>query len=104
MFLKLKSLYYFVRADHLRFLVVCSSLIFLLIGTLYVAIYNPTGDEPHYLIISEALVKYHSFGSLQQMYLARGPEVYFDAVKYHHIIKNWSGWWIPGHSPGGPVL
>ncbi len=97
----LKALYRSIRANHIRSLLVISTLLLLIAGTLYVAIYNPTGDEPHYLILSESLVKYHSFDASQ---IYRDLGVYNDVIKSHHIIKNVYGWWMPGHSPGGPIL
>src|SRR6202022_766598 len=56
-----KSLCLFVQRYHFILLVVTCSLLFGITSLYYITrpIY-PTGDEPHYLIISQTLIKYHS--------------------------------------------
>lgn len=64
---------------------------------------HPAGDEPHYLIISQTLVKYHSLDVMQDYrngdYLAFYP-VHIDP----HVAQSANGKLIPVHGIGGPIL
>lgn len=63
----------------------------------------PAGDEPHYLIISQAL---RSYGSLdvQQVYDHRDYWSYYPMVIEPHVSPGPDGTSLPLHSIGGPLL
>ncbi|HEY4035365.1 MAG TPA: hypothetical protein VGL94_15515 [Ktedonobacteraceae bacterium] len=99
----IKSLYLFVRADHLRSLIAICTLTYLLVSTLYVAIgYWPSGDEPHYLLISETLIKYHSL-DVMKAYQHRDYLSFYPGLLTPHIVRV-QGRVLPLHDVGGPIL
>src|SRR2546421_12195101 len=54
-------MYQFARKNYLPLLILISSIVFLITSFIYVRFSSPpSGDEPHYLIISQTLLKYHS--------------------------------------------
>jgi hypothetical protein len=68
-------------------------------------VWPPGGDEPHYLVISQAIQKYHTldvrqvyengdYRSYYPMWLGPGPHVSVGAHSLH----------LPVHSIGGPIL
>jgi hypothetical protein len=63
----------------------------------------PQGDEPHYLVISQAL---HLYGSLdvQQVYDHRDYWSYYPLALEPHVSPGPDGQPLPLHSIGGPVL
>ena len=55
------KMYQFARKNYLPLLILISSIVFLITSFIYVQFSSPpSGDEPHYLIISQTLLKYHS--------------------------------------------
>src|SRR5260370_20105643 len=56
---------FIASAEH-SLIAICT-LTYFLVATIYVAIGSwPSGDEPHYLLISETLIKYHSLDVLKR--------------------------------------
>ena len=57
----LKPLRHYIQRYHLALLIALCSVLFFITSYVYVRYYSiPTGDEPHFLIISQTLLKYHS--------------------------------------------
>ena len=65
--------------------------------------HSPSGDEPHYLIISQTLVNYHSLNVMQD-YLNGDYHVFYPQNITPHVIAGASGRLLPIHGIGGPVL
>ena len=63
----------------------------------------PAGDEPHYLIISQALERYHSL-DVQRVYDNHDYAAFFPGPIEPHTSPGPSGRPLPLHSIGGPVL
>jgi hypothetical protein len=63
----------------------------------------PAGDEPHYLIISEALQRYGSL-DVQRVYDHRDHWSFFPMVIEPHVAPGPDGAPLPLHSIGGPLL
>jgi hypothetical protein len=83
---------------------VISTLLFFITATLYVVVgARPTGDEPHYLILSQALLKYHSF-DVSLVYAHGDYRVFYDRYLDPHVVMSPLGMLVPNHSPGGPIL
>ena len=63
----------------------------------------PQGDEPHYLVISQAL---HLYGSLDvaQVYAHRDYLAYYPLPLDPHVSPGPDGQPLPLHSIGGPLL
>lgn len=60
--LKMKSLYNSMRKSPFSSLIIICSILYFITSLLYVELpfFLPSGDEPHYLVISQTLLKYHS--------------------------------------------
>ncbi|MDT7577757.1 MAG: hypothetical protein QOH17_4090 [Pseudonocardiales bacterium] len=73
------------------------------LGIVRLLLQLPQGDEPHYLVISQAL---HLYGSLdvQQVYDHRDYWSYYPMPLDPHISPGPDGQPLPLHSIGGPVL
>jgi hypothetical protein len=81
---------------------ICSLLFF---TTSFVDVHTslPLGDEPHYLVISQTLLKYHSL-DVTLDYAHRDYSVFYPVHLDPHLSRNVSGQLLPLHSIGGPVL
>jgi hypothetical protein len=75
----------------------------LVLAWLRYRLHFPAGDEPHYLIISEALARYHSL-DVQRVYDNRDYAPFFPGPIEPHTAPGPSGRLLPLHSVGGPVL
>jgi hypothetical protein len=64
---------------------------------------HPAGDEPHYLIISEAVARYGSL-DVQRVYDHRDYWSFYPMVIEPHVAPGPDGVALPLHSIGGPVL
>jgi hypothetical protein len=64
---------------------------------------HPAGDEPHYLIISEAVARYGSL-DVQRVYDHRDYWSYYPMVIEPHVAPGPDGVALPLHSIGGPAL
>src|SRR5947207_5619549 len=99
----IKSFYLFVKADNQRSLIAICTLTYFLVATIYVAIGSwPSGDEPHYLLISETLIKYHSFDVLKA-YQHRDYFSFYPGQLTPHVVRV-QGSVLPLHNVGGPIL
>ena len=68
-----------------------------------IRLHAPSGDEPHYLIISQAIEKYGSL-QVQRIYDNRDYSVFFPGLIEPHTSPGPSGLLLPLHSIGGPIL
>ncbi len=64
---------------------------------------KPWGDEPHYLIMSIALGKYHTF-DLSKVYDNRDFWDFYPQDIDPHLVANADGVMVPLHNFGGPLL
>jgi hypothetical protein len=94
-----------VRGDRLPVvaLVLLCAVPMLVLAWLRYRLHFPAGDEPHYLIISEALARYHSL-DVQRVYDNRDYAAFFAGPIEPHTAPGPSGRLLPLHSVGGPVL
>jgi hypothetical protein len=90
------------RAVVVSLLVVCA-VPMLVLAWLRYRLHFPSGDEPHYLIISEALGRYHSL-DVQRVYDNRDYAGFYPWPIEPHTVPGPSGRLLPLHSVGGPVL
>jgi hypothetical protein len=99
---------YFLRpvreSPYLLALVVGTGVFFLSIAILYAGIAWPTGDEPHYLVISETLLKYHSLDVVKSYQNRDYLTFYNGQLDLSHTVTNNQGQRVPVHGIGGPVL
>src|SRR5690349_21194787 len=93
------------RSDRttLATLLVLCALPMLALAWVRLLLHFPAGDEPHYLIISEALARYHSL-DVQRVYDNRDYAGFFPLPIDPHTAPGPSGRSLPLHSIGGPVL
>src|ERR1051326_9015523 len=99
----IKSLYFFVKADNQHSLIAICILTYFLVATLYVAAgAPPSGDEPHYLLISETLIKYHSLDVLRA-YEHKDYLSFYPRTMHSHLAVV-QGRIVSVHQPGGPIL
>lgn len=93
-----------VRRNPIWKLAAICGLVYVLVALVYVLSgVNPTGDEPHFLVISQTLLKYHSLDVMRDY--SHGD--YYQFYTTHldpHITHNASGRILPLHSIGGPIL
>jgi hypothetical protein len=75
----------------------------LVLAWLRYRLHAPAGDEPHYLIVSQALERYHSL-DVQRVYDNRDYAAFFPGPIEPHTSPGPSGRPMPLHSIGGPVL
>jgi hypothetical protein len=64
---------------------------------------RPWGDEPHYLVISQTLLKYHSL-DVTLDYAHQDYSAFYPSHLDPHLSRNVSGQLLPLHNIGGPVL
>ncbi len=81
---------------------ICSILFF---TTSFVDVHTsrPLGDEPHYLVISQTLLKYHSL-DVTLDYTHRDYYAFYPSHLNPHLSPNVYGQLLPLHNIGGPVL
>jgi hypothetical protein len=100
----LRSWYVRIRKDHQLSLTVICGLLFGLTGLIYVGLgVLPTGDEPHYLIISQTLLKYHSLNVMLD-YTNRDYFQFYPMLIDPHVTYNVHHQLLPLHSIGAPLL
>lgn len=63
----------------------------------------PLGDEPHYLVISQALARYGSL-DVARVYAQRDYWSYYPMLLEPHVVAGPGGSVLPLHAVGGPVL
>lgn len=93
------------RIVHILFLLLLSSLAFFSSAYLTNRLDSPTGDEPHYLVISQTLLLYHSL-DVTQDYLHRDYQTFYPGPlgAFQHTSLNKWGKLLPLHSIGAPIL
>lgn len=99
------------EAHSLRFIAVRAMLFIPLLFNLCTAGYwsatrllTPTGDEPHYLLLSKALWKLDL--NLKPLYVEDATKEFLssDAQRQPHVVKDAADRWYSIHSPGVPFL
>jgi hypothetical protein len=63
----------------------------------------PSGDEPHYLVISESLARHGSL-AVQRVYDERGYAAFYPLPLEPHVVAGPDGVPLPLHAVGGPLL
>lgn len=90
---------------HILLLLLFSGLVFLLSAYVCDQLDIPTGDEPHYLVISQTLVLYHSL-NVTLDYAHNDYKIFYAGPlgpAQHTSLNKW-GQVLPLHSIGAPVL
>src|SRR5712691_9070995 len=98
----LKLFYRYTQKYHTLLLVLICSILFFTASFVFVQMAPPRGDEPHYLIISQTLLKYHSLDVMQD-YKNGDYRLFYPTVIAPHVSRNASGQLLPLHSIGGPI-
>ena len=90
---------------HILLLLLLSSLVLLISAYICDQIDIPTGDEPHYLVISQTLLLYHSL-DVTKDYANNDYKVFYEGPlgPFQHTSLNKWGQLLPLHSIGAPVL
>ncbi len=100
----LQSLRQFVQRHHLVLLLVFCSVLYFATSYWYVQYSSPpSGDEAHYLVISQTLLKYHSLDVMQD-YKNGDYHSFFPMHIDPHVTYNERGQLLPFHAIGGPLL
>lgn len=96
-------LYKFLKKHTILLVGICC-LLFIATALFYVGVgFSPSGDEPHYLIISQTLLKYRSLNVMLDY--QHGDYLQFYPVRIDtHVTLNARKEVLPLHSIGGPVL
>jgi hypothetical protein len=89
--------------DALVLLLVLSALPMVLLAVLRLRYALPSGDEPHYLIISQAILEHHDL-DVQRVYDSAGYVAFHPVPIEPHTSPGPSGRPLPLHGIGGPVL
>jgi hypothetical protein len=84
-------------------LLVLSALPMVLLAVLRLRYALPSGDEPHYLIISQAILEHHDL-DVQRVYDSAGYVAFYPVPIEPHTAPGPSGRPLPLHGIGGPVL
>ena len=92
------------RNAHLAALVVGVGGFFLAMAVLYARLTGPTGDEPHYLVISETVLKYHSLDVARTYQNRDYLSFYSGTLDLTHMVANSQGLLVSVHGVGGPIL
>jgi hypothetical protein len=95
----------YAQKYHTLLLAAICSILFFVTSYVYVQILNnpPSGDEPHFLIISQTLLKYHSLNVMLD-YQHGDYYLFYPVAIAPHVARNTSGQLLPLHSIGGPIL
>lgn len=90
--------------DHRLFvLLACCTFCFALTSLFYLHHTYPTGDEPHYLVISQTLLKYHSL-NVSLDYQHGDFKAFYPGSIRPHVVPNMRGQLLPVQNIGAPVL
>lgn len=87
----------------LLLLLAVSALPMILLALLRLRYALPSGDEPHYLVISQAILDHHDL-DVQRVYDTRGYLAFHPAPIEPHTVPGPSGRALPLHAVGGPLL
>ena len=90
---------------HILVLLLLSSLVFSVSAFISSQRDSPTGDEPHYLVISQTLLHYHSL-DVTLDYTHRDYKAFYHGPLggFQHTSRNKWGQLLPLHSIGAPLL
>jgi len=99
----LKLFYRYTQKYHTLLLVLICSILFFTTSFLYVQFALPSGDEPHYLVISQTLIKYHSINVMLD-YNHGDYYLFYPKPIAPHVSRSATGQLLPLHSIGGPIL
>src|SRR5438105_8291302 len=92
-----------MQKRQLLLLALISCVVFFTTTFYYVLSSPPSGDEPHYLVISQTLLKYHSLDVMQD-YKNGDYHSFFPMHINPHVTYNERGQLLPFHAIGGPLL
>ena len=84
-------------------LVAICTVVFVSTAFYYVYSSPPTGDEPHFLVISQTLLKYHSLNVMLD-YTHGDYRTFYPTNLAPHVSYSASGQLLPLHSIGAPIL
>src|SRR5438105_5264143 len=95
----------YVQKYHTLLLAAICSILFFTTSYIYVQLLATpsSGDEPHFLIISQTLLKYHSLNVMLD-YQHGDYRVFYPLYIAPHVAYNARGQLLPLHNIGGPVL
>jgi len=100
----LQSWYRSKRRDPLTVLVVVCGLLFFVTALVYVLMrFLPSGDEPHYLVISQTILKYHSLDVMRD-YTNGDYRVFYPISLNTQVTLNARGEVLAMHDIGAPIL
>jgi hypothetical protein len=98
------SMRQFARKNLLLLLILCCSIVFFITSFIYVRFSSPpSGDEPHYLVISQTLLKYHSLDVMSD-YTNGDYHAFYPGRIDPHLSYGAHGQLLPLHSIGAPIL
>src|SRR5947209_1580345 len=101
----LPSLSRLVRRYQLLLLLIFCSLLYFATSFWYVQSSSlPSGDEPHYLVISQTLLKYHSLDVMRDYTNGDYRSFYPMTIIDPHVTYNERGQLLPIHAIGGPIF
>ncbi len=104
MYVFLHRLRHFIQRYHLILLLLFCSMLYFVTSFWYVQYSSPpSGDEPHYLVISQTLLKYHSLDVMRD-YTNGDYRSFFPMHLDPHVTYNERGQLLPIHGIGGPIL
>ena len=92
-----------MKAHCLFALLTCCTLCFALTSLFYLYHTYPTGDEPHYLVISQTLLKYHSL-NVSLDYQHGDFHTFYPGSIRPHVVRNIRGQLLPVQNIGAPIL
>ena len=76
----------------------------LAMAVVYAGTTGPSGDEPHYLVISETVLKYHSLDVAKTYHNRDYHSFYKGPLDLSHTVTNYQGRQVSVHGIGGPIL
>lgn len=99
-----KPLYGYIWSNSVRRLMVICGTLFFITALVYVGLgFLPSGDEPHYLIISQTLLKYHSLAVMRD-YTNGDYHSFYWPVLIPQVTHNVRGEVLAMHDVGAPIL
>ncbi len=88
----------------MRMLVVICGLLFFVTALVYVGFrFLPSGDEPHYLVISQTILKYHSLDVMKD-YNNGDYRSFYDSLLIPQVTHNTRGQILAMHDIGAPIM
>src|SRR6266516_6457438 len=104
MYVFLHRLRHFIQKHHLILLLVVCSVLYFTTSFWYVQYSSPpSGDEPHYLVISQTLLKYQSLDVMLD-YKNGDYRSFYPIHLDPHVTHNERGQLLPLHNIGAPLL